>query len=237
MSAKPISPQQQFVEDRIVSAGRCSPHGHTGGKDCRQTCGRKIAVNSADDGPEFIFNRLEVSGPHQLLYDFIGAASGPGFVDWQPEWHGVYEQIYFGAGRGGAPTREAAENLARKLRDILWRRHEEERVRAELGSHRVPLDLNALIPIPRRILRKGGGKPVAVFRFLSDDWSPWIALLRMCERWPELRFEMKAGYLEMSATRACRLTRMPRDSRMIPRGHNGMGLSSRRSCPNIVDVL
>ena len=103
----------------------------------------------------------------------------------------------------------------------------EERVRAELDSHRVPLDLNALIPIPRCVLRKGfveagqewmwgnwgvrwpirrvgfaiedrdGVKPVAVFRFLSEDWSPWIALLRMRERWPELWFEMKAGYLEM----------------------------------------
>ena len=26
-----------------------------------------------------------------------------------------------------------------------------------------------------------------MFRFLSEDWSPWIALLRMRERWPELR--------------------------------------------------
>ncbi|MGA8746935.1 MAG: hypothetical protein ACLQVY_21810 [Limisphaerales bacterium] len=186
-----------------------------------------IAVTA--DGPEFIFNQLEVWGPHQLLYDFIGAASGPGFIDWRPEWHGIYEQIYFGAGRGGAPTRQAAEHLARKLRDILWRRHEEERVRAELDSHRVPLDLNTLIPIPRSVLRKGfveagqewmwanwgvrwpirrvtfaverlrrdGFRPVAVFRFLSEDWSPWIALVRMRERWPELRFEMKAGYLEM----------------------------------------
>jgi hypothetical protein len=48
---------------------------------------------------------------------------------------------------------------------------------------------------------KGGGVgPVAVFRFLSEDWSPWIALLRMRERWPELRFEMRAGYLEFVET-------------------------------------
>ncbi len=40
-------------------------------------------------------------------------------------------------------------------------------------------------------------KPLAVFRFLSEDWSPWIALLRMRERWPELSFKMKAGYLQM----------------------------------------
>jgi hypothetical protein len=46
--------------------------------------------------------------------------------------------------------------------------------------------------------RKDGVEPVAVFRFLSEDWSPWIALLRMRERWPELRFEMKAEYLEMN---------------------------------------
>jgi len=158
----------------------------------------------------------------------LGAASGPGFVDWRPEWHGVYEQIYFGAVRGGAPTREAAEHLARKLRDILWPRHEEERVRAELDSHRVPLDLNALIPIPRSVLRKGfvkagqewmwgnwgvrwpirratfaierrdtgGVKPVAVFRFLSEDWSHWIALLHLRERWPELSFNLSPSYLQ-----------------------------------------
>jgi hypothetical protein len=112
-----------------------------------------------DEGPDFIFNRLEVSGPDECLYDFIGAASGPGFVDWRPEWHSVYEQIYFGAVRGGAPTREAAEHLARKLRDIMWRRHEEERGCAEMDSHRVPLDLNALFPIPRRVCAKASAKP------------------------------------------------------------------------------
>ncbi len=44
------------------------------------------------------------------------------------------------------------------------------------------------------IERRDGAKPVGVFQFLSEDWSPWIALLRICERWPELRFEMKAGF-------------------------------------------
>jgi hypothetical protein len=39
-------------------------------------------------------------------------------------------------------------------------------------------------------------RPVAVFRFMSEDWSPWIAFVRMRERWPELRFDMKAGYLQ-----------------------------------------
>jgi hypothetical protein len=47
-----------------------------------------------------------------------------------------------------------------------------------------------------------GLKPVAVSSFLSDDWSPWIVLLRMRKRWPGLRFEMRAGYLEVVAKRA-----------------------------------
>jgi hypothetical protein len=40
-----------------------------------------------------------------------------------------------------------------------------------------------------------GVKPVAVFRFLSEDWSPWIALLRMRERWPELSLKLVPSYL------------------------------------------
>jgi hypothetical protein len=40
----------------------------------------------------------------------------------------------------------------------------------------------------------GGVKPLAVFRFLSENWSPWIALLHMRERWPELSFKLIPSY-------------------------------------------
>jgi hypothetical protein len=53
-----------------------------------------------------------------------------------------------------------------------------------------------IFSIERNRRDPSGVRPLAVFRFLSEDWSPWIALLRMRERWPELRFEMKAEYLE-----------------------------------------
>src|ERR1700722_9171418 len=154
MTAGPILPQ---TTAHPASASSASRTGTLTGVGVAKLTAAGNAVWH-DEGPDFIFNRLDVSGPDECLYDFIGTASGPGFVDWRPEWYSVYEQIYFGAVRGGAPTREAAENLARTLRDILWRRHEEERVRAELDSHRVPLDLNALFPIPRRVLRKGFGE-------------------------------------------------------------------------------
>jgi len=122
--------------------------------------------------------------------------------------------------RAGMPSIRAGEKLVQKFRDIAWWTHERERVAAELDPHRQAFDLNALFPIPRRVLRKGfaeagqewmwrnwgvrwpirrvtfameqrreertGVKPVATFRFLSEDWSPWIALVRMHERWPGL---------------------------------------------------
>jgi hypothetical protein len=61
--------------------------------------------------------------------------------------------------------------------------------------------------VERKCRDTSGVKPVAVFRFLFEDWSPWIALLRMRERWPELRFEMRAGYLEMGENHACHAAR------------------------------
>ncbi len=133
--------------------------------------------------------------------------------------------------RTGIPTVRAGEKLAQKFRDIAWWTHERERVAAELDPHRQPLDLNALFPIPRGVLRQGfakagqewmwgnwgvrwpirrvtfameqrrhgrsGLKPVAVFPFLSEDWFPWIALVRMRERWPGLRFRLRPEYLQL----------------------------------------
>jgi hypothetical protein len=48
----------------------------------------------------------------------------------------------------------------------------------------------------RRRHGRWGLKPVAVFRFLSEDWSPWVALARMRERWPRLNDVFFANLLE-----------------------------------------
>lgn len=37
----------------------------------------------------------------------------------------------------------------------------------------------------------------AVVIVISEDWSSWIALVRMPERWPGLSFNMIVGYLDM----------------------------------------
>src|ERR1700683_4132272 len=69
-----------------------------------------------NDGPDFIFNTLTVEGPREPLHEFLGAASGPGFIDWRPEWYGVYESIYLHLMRAGMPTVEAAVKLPKKFR-------------------------------------------------------------------------------------------------------------------------
>ena len=88
-----------------------------------------------DEGPDFIFNTLEVEGPREPLHEFLGAASGPGFIDWRPEWYSVYEDIYFDLMRAGMPTVRAGEKLAQQFRDIAWWAHERGRVAAEIDSH------------------------------------------------------------------------------------------------------
>jgi hypothetical protein len=59
-----------------------------------------------------------------------------------------------------------------------------------------------------------GGKPVAVFRFLSEDWSPWIALLRMRERWPELHDSHRKP--KLASSRASSMKPGPRSSISLP---------------------
>lgn len=123
-------------------------------------------------GAEFILNTLEVKGPREPLHAFIAAASGPGFIDWRPDWYSVYEHMYFSLMASGAPSRETAQRVAGKMRNRFWRAHEKARRQAELDPHR------------------------AVFRFLSEDWSPWIALAELRRRYPELAFNLAPSYLE-----------------------------------------
>jgi hypothetical protein len=48
------------------------------------------------------------------------------------------------------------------------------------------------VAIERR--ETNGVKPAVVFRF-PEDWAPWIAHVRMRERWPVLSFRLFPSYL------------------------------------------
>jgi hypothetical protein len=178
---------------------------------------------------DWIANRLEVSGPDQQLQDFIDRAQGTGFVPWN--WPAGEDRDYWSALalQGGAPNPEAADRLARRYADYLWWTIGDAQTAADRGYNYVPLDLNALRPIPRKVLRKGwhtagsdwcwqawgtrlplrkvtfklehrrqrqgfGIDTIAVYEFLSADWSPWRLLLASTRKWKTLRFNMVPTY-------------------------------------------
>ncbi|HVI86754.1 MAG TPA: hypothetical protein VM659_00555 [Dongiaceae bacterium] len=178
---------------------------------------------------DWLWNRLEVSGPDPALTDFIGRAQGPGFIPWR--WSGGEDREFWSAIalRGGAPSAAAADRLARRFADYLWWHLGEAQTRADLGQAYVPLDLHALRPIPRKVLyagwhaagaewcwkhwgtrlplrkvtfrfehrrqRKGAGiDVVAVYDFLSADWSPWLAVKSWRRKWPALNFTLSPLY-------------------------------------------
>ena len=51
------------------------------------------------------------------------------------------------------------------------------------GQFYTPAEVSRMMA---KVIGAGRVKPVAVFRFVSEDWSPGIAPLRTRERWPEL---------------------------------------------------
>jgi hypothetical protein len=107
------------------------------------------------DAVDWIENRLEVTGPDQALREFVMAAEGPGFVAWERP---AGEDLRYWSAlalQGGAPSSSAADKLARRLEDKIWCTIEDARSAAERGLISVPLDLNALIPVPWKILRRG----------------------------------------------------------------------------------
>jgi hypothetical protein len=107
------------------------------------------------DSVDWIENRLEVIGPDQAVRDFVMAAEGPGFVAWERQAGEDMRYWSALALQGGAPSPQAADKLARRLDDKIWCTIESARSAAERGWLSVPLDLNALIPVPWKILRKG----------------------------------------------------------------------------------
>ncbi len=131
---------------------------------------------------DWLWHRLEVTGPDQALQEFVMNAQGPGFVDWT--WPPSEEREYWAAIalRGGAPSPAAAAKLAKRYADYMWWTIADARTAADCGYSIQALDLNALQPIPRKILRVGwrdGGKDWC--------WQHWGTCLPL--RKTSFRFE------------------------------------------------
>ncbi|TCZ53890.1 hypothetical protein [Roseicella aquatilis] len=179
--------------------------------------------------PDWIGNRLRVSGPAERVAALQAAAAGAGVVPWRHD-DGAAEARWLGlllaaAGPPGATGRAAeARAIAADLR-AAWLA-DQAAAAARVGRARdCPFDLHALLPVPAAVLALGPDDPAArrwlwetwgtpwplrrvrlleqrqegdaamlVYGFVSADWSPWQALLRLRARWPALRLELRPSY-------------------------------------------
>jgi len=123
--------------------------------------------------PEWLPQELTITGANEVLARFRAAASGPGIIPWvfdydraEEDW--VLEMLTPPPSERGISV-EGARILARQLRELveLQDMHVAE---AALGSRACPLDLNALVPIPGRILGFGPNDPEAL-KWLWENWG------------------------------------------------------------------
>ena len=128
---------------------------------------------------DWLHHRLMITGPDADLAALRTAASGAGTVPWQLDFDRVEEDLFHllavppaPAGALSAPARSlslaGARILAGQLRDAAARRHA--LAIAQVGHSRAcPFDLQALIPVPDAMLRRGPDDPAA----LAWLWTHW----------------------------------------------------------------
>lgn len=123
-----------------------------------------------------------VDGDPAALYELVNAVAGPGCVLWpdlDPR-QSIEETIGLllrGGSCGGARNYEEARKLATSIAERVGERIAEGQRRAELDPLGCPFDLQAVIPIPRKILLRGyegGGRA-----WLLDKWGVSVPLAQV----------------------------------------------------------
>lgn len=135
------------------------------------------------DHPDWVFNRLMVSGSEERLRAFRFSARGCGAVPWVIDYHHVEEDLFALLLRQPPQRRsigiEAARAIAREWRSFL--QEGTERVHACAGvSTACPFDLHSLIPVPWTILVKGPDAPDAR-AWLWENWGTTWTLRHVME--------------------------------------------------------
>jgi hypothetical protein len=123
--------------------------------------------------PEWLPQILTLTGPSAEVAAFRAAASGSGAIAWQRD-HGRLEEDWVHALLAPPPAERGisvhgARIVAGQMRELI----EIHDVRASDDARRrcCPLDLNALVPIPDKMLRLGPDDP-AVLVWLWENWEP-----------------------------------------------------------------
>jgi hypothetical protein len=128
---------------------------------------------------DWLYHRLQISGPATDLADFRAAAAGAGTVPWQIDLDRMAEDFFHllvaPPARAGSlipPTRSLSLAGARIVADQLCAAVTRRQVlaAAQVGHSRACLfDLHALAPVPDAVLRRGPDDPAA----LDWLWTHW----------------------------------------------------------------
>ena len=172
--------------------------------------------------PDWLRNRLAISGPADPITRFRAAAQGTNCIPWHLDLNAEEARLFAPMASAGPE----ASVLARELREAVAARHDR-MLAGWAGPGACPLDLHRLIPVPPSILRLGEDDPAAqgwlrshwgtqlalrqvrvlpgvdrrlrrsaklTYEFYAADWSPWQALLRLRAGWPALVFDLRPDY-------------------------------------------
>jgi hypothetical protein len=128
---------------------------------------------------DWLYHRLQLSGPAADLASFRDAAAGAGTVPWQLDLDRMAEDFFHllvappaPAGSLVAPARSLSLAGARILADQLCAAmaRRQALAAAQVGHSRAcPFDLHALVPVPDAVLRRGPDDPIA----LDWLWAHW----------------------------------------------------------------
>ena len=146
--------------------------------------------------PEWLPHSLTVTGLREDLAAFRLAAGGPGAIPWVSDYDRLEEDWVHAmltpppAERG--ISMEGARILARQLRELAELQDARSGQFAS-GNDRCPLDLNALVPVPDRVLRLGSDDPAAI-AWLWEYWGTTWALRGVEEIPCERDVPMPAGH-------------------------------------------
>jgi hypothetical protein len=128
---------------------------------------------------DWLHHRLQVTGPAAELADFRDAAAGAGTVPWQLDLDRMAEDFFYllmappeCAGSLIPPARSLSLAGARIVADQLCAAvaRRQALAAAQVGHSRAcPFDLQALVPVPDAVLRRGPDDPIA----LHWLWIHW----------------------------------------------------------------